>query len=282
MITVLLEGLDHPECVAWGRDGKLYAGGEAGQIYRIDSQTKEVEEFSTTAGLVLGIALDAESNVYACDAKRSEFLKISHDGTVSILSNGTTERPMKTPNYPVFDRYGNLYVSDSGTWPGGGGCIYKIDKDANTSIWSNSTPQFTNGLGISPDGRWLYVVESTLPGITRIEILKDGSAGRTEIVVLLPGTVPDGMAFDVEGNLYIGCYRPDRIYKFTTEHQLLIFADDYQGTLLAAPTNLAFGGETLNTLFIASLARWHIGIVTTIVAGAPLNYPPPIVRRGMA
>ncbi len=29
-------GLDHPECIAWGCDGYAYAGGEAGQFYRID------------------------------------------------------------------------------------------------------------------------------------------------------------------------------------------------------------------------------------------------------
>ena len=30
-------GLDHPEGIAVGLDGTLYAGGEAGQIYRISS-----------------------------------------------------------------------------------------------------------------------------------------------------------------------------------------------------------------------------------------------------
>ncbi len=31
---VCVAGLDHPEGVAWGPEGKLYAGGEAGQLYR--------------------------------------------------------------------------------------------------------------------------------------------------------------------------------------------------------------------------------------------------------
>jgi gluconolactonase len=30
--TTLVTGLDHPEGVAWGPDGRVYAGGEAGQI----------------------------------------------------------------------------------------------------------------------------------------------------------------------------------------------------------------------------------------------------------
>ena len=34
---VFASGLDHPECCAFDRDGNLWAGGEAGQIYRIDA-----------------------------------------------------------------------------------------------------------------------------------------------------------------------------------------------------------------------------------------------------
>jgi gluconolactonase len=34
---VFAEGLDHPEGLAFDRDGNLWAGGELGQIYRIDS-----------------------------------------------------------------------------------------------------------------------------------------------------------------------------------------------------------------------------------------------------
>jgi gluconolactonase len=32
---LLADGLDHPEGVTWGPDGFVYAGGEAGQIYRV-------------------------------------------------------------------------------------------------------------------------------------------------------------------------------------------------------------------------------------------------------
>ena len=35
-VSVLVDGLDHVEGIAWGLDGYCYAGGEAGQIYRID------------------------------------------------------------------------------------------------------------------------------------------------------------------------------------------------------------------------------------------------------
>ena len=43
-ISVFLDGLDHPEGVAWGPDGFIYAGGEIGQIYRINIETKDVQD----------------------------------------------------------------------------------------------------------------------------------------------------------------------------------------------------------------------------------------------
>ena len=38
-VEVYSAGLDHPECVAIAPDGRVWAGGEAGQIYVIDPRT---------------------------------------------------------------------------------------------------------------------------------------------------------------------------------------------------------------------------------------------------
>lgn len=277
MISTVALGLDHPECVAIGLDGMLYAGGEGGQIYRIDPGSGAVQTIGLTGGFVLGIALDAHGNVYACDTGLCAVVRIAPDGSVVVISRGIRGRPMLTPNYPVFDAVGTLYVSDSGHWAGGGGCIYRIATDGSVEVWSQAAPHFTNGLALAPDGSALYIAESTLPGITRIPILPDGSAGDAEIVALMPGTVPDGLAFDVTGRLYIGCYRPDRIYTRETDGQMLIFADDYQGTTLAAPTNLAFGGTSMTDLYIASLGRWHVGRITAPDSGQRLHYPTALI-----
>ena len=107
-------GLDHPECICCGCDGFAYAGGEAGQIYRIDLDRRDFEEIANVGGgFVGGIAQDGRRNLYACsgDVKR-----ISADGTVSLYFDGTGQDPLSVANYPVFDRYGNLYVSHSGGW----------------------------------------------------------------------------------------------------------------------------------------------------------------------
>lgn len=59
------EGLDHPECIAWGTDGYVYAGGEAGKICRIDMEAQEFEEIGNTGGFVGGPAQYGNHNVYA-------------------------------------------------------------------------------------------------------------------------------------------------------------------------------------------------------------------------
>ena len=101
-----VEGLDHPEGVALGPDGNIYAGGEAGQVYRIDCATRQVETYADTGGLNLGMALDAAANVYICTADRGAVYKVTPAGAVSRHSAGSEARPMRTPNYPAFRRAG--------------------------------------------------------------------------------------------------------------------------------------------------------------------------------
>ena len=58
-ISVLPSGLDHPEGVAWGPDSRVYAGGEAGQVYRINLADNACEAYANTGGFVLGpLSLD--------------------------------------------------------------------------------------------------------------------------------------------------------------------------------------------------------------------------------
>ena len=141
-------------------------------------------------------------------------------------------------------------------------------------MWSEDIRSFPNGIALSETGDFLYVVVSlNSPRIERIPILEDGSAGPAELVVELPLSVPDGIAFDTEGNLYISCYRPDRIYRLSVNGVLEILVEDYEGTLMAAPTNIAFCGPRRDDLLSANLGRWHISRYELDAIGIPLNYP---------
>ena len=61
---VLVDGLDHPEGVAWDpATGVLWAGGEDGQLYRVDIEARTWEEAPRAPGFVLGLAVDGRSRL---------------------------------------------------------------------------------------------------------------------------------------------------------------------------------------------------------------------------
>ena len=92
----------------------------------------------------------------------------------------------------------------------------------------------------------------------------------------MPGTVPDGIAFDENGDLYIACYRPDAVFRWRNSGDYEVVASDDRGTDYAAPTNLAFGGQDRRDVFVASLGRWHVSKFRADSPGMALSYPSPI------
>lgn len=274
VLTNVGHPFDHPEAVAWGPDGLVYAGGEAGQVYRFGLDGGKLDQYAQVeGGFVLGIAHDADGNVYACDERLARVNRIAPDGTVSVYSDGNADLKMRVPNYPVFDDAGNLYVSDSGSFGQEDGFIWIVRPGGRGEIWDRSARGFANGMCLSADGRHLYVVESSPPLISMVAINADGSAGERTVVVELPRQVPDGVALDMNGDLYISLYNPNIIYRFTTGGDLITLYDDWRQLQLVAPTNIAFGGPDMKTLIIASLCGWSVHTAPMPVPGLPVRYP---------
>ena len=274
-LSVMVDGLDHPEGLALSPSGHLWAGGEAGQIYRIDPESAEFEEVATTGGFLLGVTVDGDGLVYVCDVKNRQVSRYDPEsGELSVYSRGTAERPMINPNWAAFDSAGNLYCTDSGTWKGDDGWIWLIAPGGAARVWSTESSNFPNGCCMAADQRSLLVLESLTPALVRIPINADGSAGKREVLVELPGTVPDGVSLDTDGNAYICCYRPDRILRVDPAGAVEVIGDDPQGTLLAAPTNSAWFGPELTRCACPNLGRWHLTEIEVPGArGLPLNHP---------
>ena len=270
--TTLVDGLDHPEGVAWGADGNWYAGGEAGQVYRIglDGAYTQV---ASTGGFILGLALDGEHNIYACDLFQNKVFKVSAEGDVAVYSGGSADRDFAAPNFPVFTDSGDLYVSSSGGFDEKNGCVFLIRRGGETIVASEAIDHFPNGMALSLDGSELYVILSNMPGIVKARVRDDGTLGEPQLVVELPGTVPDGLALDADGNLYIACYAPNRVYRYSAAGKLELAAEDWRSVVLSAPTNVAFGGPAMKQAIFGSLGRWHLSLIDMPVAGARLRYP---------
>jgi gluconolactonase len=269
--STLVDGLDHPEGVAWGPDGRIYAGGEAGQIYRVENST--LTQIATTDGFLYGVTLDADGNLYGCDFGRAEVVRVTPEGEVTSYSRGTPERPMRVPNFAAFDDAGNLYVTDSGEWRGDDGLVYRVAPDGETSVWTVEAPGFTNGCCLTADGDALLVVESTGSRVVRFPILADGSAGPMEVVAELEGSLPDGVTLAADGTILVGCYRPDRIWRVSTGREPEVLADDPDGVTFNQPANVAFVGADLDRVVVSSLGGWALVTADVGMTGLPLRYP---------
>lgn len=260
---VFCDGLDHPEGIAaHPTDGSIWAGGEAGQIYRVDIRDKRVEEIASTGGFNLGIAFSRDGAYLAvCDLKgKCVWLLDVLSGHLKKLATAAGDHVISIPNSPCFDRAGNLYVSDSGGFRQITGKILRFGAGdlSRGQVWHRGPFNFANGIALSPKEDALYVTASWLPGIERIEIRPDGSAGRREVVVTLPRTVPDGLAFAPDGTLYATCYTPNRIYKIDATGSAEVLIDDWESHTLCNPTNLAFSPAAPGRLFTTNLGRWHL------------------------
>lgn len=269
--VTIAEGLDHPEGVAWGPDERVYAGGEAGQIYRVEDET--LVQVASTDGFLYGITLDASGNVYGCDFGRAEVVRVTPTGEISSYSDGTRERPMRVPNFAAFDDAGDLFVTDSGEWRRDDGLVFRVAPGGATTVWTEEANGFTNGCCLTAEGDGLLVVESTKNRVVRFPILSDGSAGAMEIVVDLEGSLPDGVALAADGTMFVGCYRPDRIWRVPPGGAPEILADDPDGVTLNQPANVAFIGPDLERMVVSSLGGWALVAADIGVTGLPLRYP---------
>lgn len=278
-VRVVFEGsltepqLDHPEGVAIHRDGSIWCGGERGQIYRLSPDGGKLEQVGSTGGFCLGMAFDSNDDLFICDLKHAAVMRFdAARAEVERWADGAPGHPFRIPNFPAFDEAGRLYVSDSHAFGEPGPGVFRFLPDGSGELWYGEDVTFANGLALSPDGRHLYVAETFANRVFRIPISEDGTAGSREEVARLGTALPDGLAFDSGGNLYVGCYEPSQVLRVDPAGGLATLFHDVTAHTLAHPTNLAFRGTTM---FTANLGRWQISAIEVGITGLPL-------RRGHA
>ncbi|MEU7900137.1 SMP-30/gluconolactonase/LRE family protein [Nonomuraea sp. NPDC049152] len=99
--------------------------------------------------------------------------------------------------------------------------LYRLELDGTVSVLADGLT-ISNGLGWSPDGRTLYHVDS-IPGVVWAQPydVETGRVGPRAVILQVSDGLPDGMAVDVEGNLWIAIWGAGEVRRHTPDGRLL-------------------------------------------------------------
>jgi gluconolactonase len=265
--SIFATGLDHPECCAFDREGFCWAGGEAGQVYRIDPAGK-VETICSLGGFNGGVAFSPEDELFVCNPAQG-VVHVKRDGTHSVFASHAGNHKILCANFALFDSRGSLYVTDSGQWKNQNGFLIRADPSGKAEIVGGPFG-YANGLALSADGRTLFMVESNTNRVLRFSISPSGAVSEAKTFADNVGRLPDGLALDSESHLYVACYASDEIWRISPSGEKQLLAWDHFAILLSRPTNLAFGGENFDEIFVPNLGRQTITRARIGVVGQKL------------
>jgi gluconolactonase len=264
---IFATNIDHPECIAFDQAGDLWAGGESGQIYRIPPDGK-AHLITTMGGFCAGLAFSPANELFVCNSSLG-IVRVKSSGEFSVFANKVGEHKLVCPNYGLFDSKGNYYVSDSGQWKKNNGFLIRYTPEGHGQIIGGPFG-YANGLALSADEKYLFMVESNTDSVFRFRIQANGTVAPAELYAAECGRFPDGLTLDAAGNLYVCCYASDEIWRISPGRQKTLFAWDRWAILLGSPTNMAFGGKDFDELYVANLARTTITRAKTGRKGMPL------------
>ncbi|WP_234572972.1 SMP-30/gluconolactonase/LRE family protein [Rhodohalobacter sp. 614A] len=244
-------------------DGTLYFTNnnfDSPQVSRTLRQNSDgsIDTLAMDNGVTTTLQASRKGTIYACQMLGHKVVELDPDGQViqTIASEYNGHR-IDGPNDLVVDSNGGLYFSDSQFIAGGEKmqetpAVYYVSKEGTISRVIDDIP-FPNGLGLSPDGKTLYVANTPGKYILAYDVHPDGSVtNKREFLELkIPEGATegggDGMAVDAEGNVYVATTQGLGVQVFNS-------SGSYLGNI-NPPTpsnNVSFGGVDNQTLYIAA------------------------------
>jgi gluconolactonase len=179
------------------------------------------------------------------------------DGTVSTLYDACDGVPLNGPNDIVFDAHGGFWFTDHGHVRASGrdhGALYYARADGSHISRQRSEMIGPNGVGLSPDGRTLYVAETMTARLWAMDIVAPGQLAEPPPFMpgRLVGTPPayrlfDSLAVEEDGRVCVGTLVEGGITMFDAHggHEFLPLPG-------VGVTNICFGGADRRDAYVTS------------------------------
>lgn len=255
---------DVTEGPVWTGEAVLFSDIPNSRIYHYDPETGDCSVHREGTNLGNGLKFGPDGRLYACEQAPHRVVRYDEDGVTVVASEYRGTR-LNAPNDLAFDGDGRLWFTDPYYGPDesalelGHRSVYRADPvgdgwDLTRVVDDTTNP---NGILVSPDDDRLYVAE--LRGgeganreLRAYPIRGDGSVGEHEVLHnFAPHAGIDGMCLDSEGNV-VACAGSEEsgpgpmVYVLASSGRVLS-THPYPGT---RPTNCAFGGGDLGTLYV--------------------------------
>jgi gluconolactonase len=167
-----------------------------------------------------GLALDKNGALILCQHGDRRLARLEKDGTFTTLADKYMGKRFNSPNDLVFAKNGDLYFTDPPyglpkqmqdpakelEFQG----VYRLKPNGEVTLLTKEMTR-PNGIGLSPDGKTLYVANSD-PALAiwkAFPVKDDGTLGEgklffdsTEDVKAGKPGLPDGLKVDVKGNVF--------------------------------------------------------------------------------
>lgn len=234
-------------------EGPTWVKGElyfcSGALLRVDAKGEVHKHLDINPA---GTALRGDGHLLICDNKHKALLNLAPDGTFVTIADKFEQQPLNSLNDLTIDARGNVYWTD----PAGSsldkpiGSVFRVARDGKVDRVATGLA-FPNGLDVDPAGKFLYVIESQSKKILRYPVPADGKpCEKPEMFYDLGGSGGDGLAFDVNGNVWVADFhRPEtkqgRITVLTPQAKVVGQYD----VPAKVVSNITFGGPEFDEIF---------------------------------
>ena len=297
---LVAEGLGFPEGPIWMSDGSIILVEiRRGALSRISPDGRN-EVIADLGGGPNGAAIGPDGAVYVCNnggfqwhdvngltipghapedysGGRIERVDLT-TGKVDRLYDNCDGHDLRGPNDIVFDKHGGFYFTDLGkSMPrqrdvGG---IYYAQPDGSSIIEIEHGLVTPNGVGLSPDEKWLYYADTTPGRVWRYELSAPGEitpAGpigpKAHLVVTLPGLqYLDSLAVTAAGNVCVATIFNGGVSSVSPTGDV-----EHHATGDMLTTNICFGGEDMQDAWITCSSTGRLLKTRWPEPGLRLNY----------